>query len=270
MSKYSILLMVSVVIILITGCSIETGKTNMVEGSGEADFITESTSQTETDGKAESKTLLFSDDMIETEATSLEINGESAYIFPNSDKSWLSYEDMKNKDIGELRIGRNEIYARHGRKFASKDLQDYFVSKDWYQGIFEPEEFDEGELNDFEKHNIAAIKALEFQRELVMSGEIYQFHYVETSYSTGEVVNERSTDTIDIFMQDIDTVELIYHGNIGNELSDNAEKKLIYKRRDTIFEYPSDGTFEYEQSIVIDDGRVIVVEDGADAMWIYK
>jgi hypothetical protein len=34
--------------------------------------------------------------------------------------------------LKELRILRNEIYAKHGRIFESKDLRDYFGKCTWY------------------------------------------------------------------------------------------------------------------------------------------
>ena len=38
-------------------------------------------------------------------------------------------------------IARNEIYARHGRKFNDSELQAYFNSKSWYKGTVNPEDF---------------------------------------------------------------------------------------------------------------------------------
>jgi hypothetical protein len=53
---------------------------------------------------------------------------------------------------------RNEIFAFHGYKFESKDLNDYFSKLDWYK----PTDDDVNEnLNSFEKANIKLIKELE-------------------------------------------------------------------------------------------------------------
>ncbi|MFB5198183.1 YARHG domain-containing protein [Neobacillus sp. KR4-4] len=81
----------------------------------------------------------------------------SEYILPASDKKVLGEADVANLTKGQLRIARNEIYARHGYVFQSEDLQTYFSSKSWYQQ--EPD-FD-GSLNEVEKENINFIKERE-------------------------------------------------------------------------------------------------------------
>lgn len=76
------------------------------------------------------------------------------YILPNSDKILLDENDLINLSNEELKLARNEIYARHGRLFRDANLQDYFNSKSWYYGTISPEEFAENDyLNDVEKKN---------------------------------------------------------------------------------------------------------------------
>ena len=53
------------------------------------------------------------------------------YIFPRSSYDYLNSSDFAGKTKEELRRGRNEIYARHGRRFNDKGLQWYFDSKPW-------------------------------------------------------------------------------------------------------------------------------------------
>ena len=57
----------------------------------------------------------------------------SSYVFPESGYRLLTEADLKGKSARELYIGRNEIYARHGRQFADKSLQTYFNSCSWYK-----------------------------------------------------------------------------------------------------------------------------------------
>jgi hypothetical protein len=45
----------------------------------------------------------------------------------------LNSDDLKDKNINELRIMRNEIFARHGYIFNSDDLTKYFSKMDWYE-----------------------------------------------------------------------------------------------------------------------------------------
>lgn len=83
------------------------------------------------------------------------------YVFPNSNTQLLTEADLQGKTAEQLRIGRNEIYARHGRKFNDEALQNYFNSKSWYSGTVEANAFDEGVLNEFEKKNADFISSHE-------------------------------------------------------------------------------------------------------------
>ena len=65
----------------------------------------------------------------------------------------------------EINYAKNEIYARHGRQFASKELQDYFNSKSWYNGTISPSSFNESVFNDYERKNIQTLKEEEFSRD---------------------------------------------------------------------------------------------------------
>ena len=80
------------------------------------------------------------------------------YLFLDSDSRYLEESDLEGLDKELLRIARNEIFARHGRRFNSEDLQDYFDTCSWYEGTIEPENFDEGILNAYEKANMKFIK----------------------------------------------------------------------------------------------------------------
>ncbi len=83
------------------------------------------------------------------------------YILPDSDSRYLSASDLAGLTKDELRIARNEIYARHGRMFDSADLDEYFNSKSWYNGTIPAASFSENMLNDYEKKNAELIKSVE-------------------------------------------------------------------------------------------------------------
>ena len=86
---------------------------------------------------------------------------EEEYILPYSDSCYLSEEDIEGLSAKELRLARNEIYARHGRKFKDKTLQKYFDEKSWYEGEYEPDEFQETWLSLLERKNAAFLLAKE-------------------------------------------------------------------------------------------------------------
>ena len=60
----------------------------------------------------------------------------------------LSFADIYMLSQSDIRIAKNEIYARHGRKFASEDLQLYFSEMEWYHGTIEPDAFDPSVFNE--------------------------------------------------------------------------------------------------------------------------
>jgi len=82
----------------------------------------------------------------------------SSYILPGSDSYKLSYRDISSLSSSELRLARNEIYARHGYVFKSKDLQAYFYEKSWYTP---DSSFRDSHLSSVEKYNVDFIKSYE-------------------------------------------------------------------------------------------------------------
>ena len=82
---------------------------------------------------------------------------ESEYILPDSSTTYLTMDDLEGLTAEECRIARNEIYARHGRRFSEEELQSYFDSCSWYTGTTDPEDFDGSVLNDYEEKNLALI-----------------------------------------------------------------------------------------------------------------
>lgn len=91
-------------------------------------------------------------------------DASSDYVIPDSDCTSYTADDIKamNLSVDELWYARNEIYARHGRKFQNETLQAYFNSKPWYTPEYSPDEFDDSvQLSSVERANAAAIKSVE-------------------------------------------------------------------------------------------------------------
>ena len=82
-------------------------------------------------------------------------------IIPDSDQRRLTEEDLNGLSEKELRIARNEIYARHGRKFKDKELQVHFDQMEWYTAMYDASEFDERSLNVYELYNLDFISKYE-------------------------------------------------------------------------------------------------------------
>ena len=100
----------------------------------------------------------------QTTEDSQTVQNTEDYIFPNSSSVLLTDAEVSGISKDQLRIGRNEILARHGRRFNDQALQQYFDSKSWYNGTISPDELDanlDSRLNDVERANIEIIKKYE-------------------------------------------------------------------------------------------------------------
>ena len=73
---------------------------------------------------------------------------------------------LRGVSLYELRILRNEVYARHGRRFETPWLRAYFKDATWYTPR---PSFTIAELSEIEKANIKVIQALEARRHEELS-----------------------------------------------------------------------------------------------------
>ena len=75
------------------------------------------------------------------------------FVIYDSNTRYITAADLARLNQEQLRLARNEIYARRGRLFKDAYLQDYFNQKSWYQGTIAPESFSETMFNDYERAN---------------------------------------------------------------------------------------------------------------------
>lgn len=88
---------------------------------------------------------------------------DSEYLLPDSDSRYLTEDDLAGFTAEQCRIARNEIYARHGRRFKDPALQRYFESLSWYDGTIEPDAFNDNVFNSYERANCVLI--VQYERE---------------------------------------------------------------------------------------------------------
>lgn len=88
------------------------------------------------------------------------------FILPDIATKLYTADDLAGLSDYDLYLARNEVYAKHGRKFKNDDLIQYFSGKSWYAPAYEPDEFDAmpTPLNDTERANVDLIRQLEAQR----------------------------------------------------------------------------------------------------------
>ena len=93
---------------------------------------------------------------------------DSGYILAQSNSRVYTSEELSGLDDNTLQMAINEIYARHGRKFNTQSMQEYFNGKSWYSGTVEPEAFDGNEaayFNEYELKNRELLAAIRAKRQ---------------------------------------------------------------------------------------------------------
>ena len=80
-----------------------------------------------------------------------------AYIVPDADSRLLTSDEIAAMNLQVTCYAKNEIYARHGRQFASSELTAYFSNCSWYAGVIAPSAFDSAVFNSYESSNVLAL-----------------------------------------------------------------------------------------------------------------
>ena len=131
----------------------------------------------------------------ETEAAE---DTRSEYIFADADTRYLTQEEVDKLSLQAVCYAKNEIYARHGRKFLSTELQEYFNDKSWYQGTVEAEKFSPSVFNKYESDNIQIlVKAEEKLRSggYLLDQPGYDIHKVDTACKHSVVKKEKTDES---------------------------------------------------------------------------
>ena len=106
------------------------------------------------------------EDVSQGETVQDEQVSDSEYILPTSNTEKLTRDDLQGLSKEELRLARNEIYARYGVIFGAADLNAYFGEKSWYEPTITLDEFNEsGDLNSYEAANLSLIVDVEDEME---------------------------------------------------------------------------------------------------------
>ena len=96
------------------------------------------------------------------------LEGDSDYILPESSSRYYTRQELSQLDDYNLQMAINEIYARHGRKFDTQSIREYFEGKSWYRGTINPADFDGNEslyFNDYEMANRELMSQIRAERQ---------------------------------------------------------------------------------------------------------
>jgi hypothetical protein len=81
------------------------------------------------------------------------------FIFADSDQRLLREDELKDLSVTELRVARNEIFARRGRFFVDQNLASYFSQFSWYHPIKV-----DVDLSPLETTNVNTLQTAEHQK----------------------------------------------------------------------------------------------------------
>ena len=82
-------------------------------------------------------------------------------VFEDSSERPLEWSDIYMLSNEDIRIAKNEIYARHGYIFKDENLKNYFMGQLWYIPSVKAEEFDDSVFSDIEKRNLELLNRLD-------------------------------------------------------------------------------------------------------------
>lgn len=134
----------------------DTSVVESVDNGTEVDFVE--------DYKLDDYTSKAADGTQTTTTTgSAKMDDPNGYILPTSNSAELTDADLSGLTAQELTYARNEIYARYGYVFESKELNDYFATKSWY--TVNSAATDDS-LSDLEKKNAEFIRIYQENNQL--------------------------------------------------------------------------------------------------------
>jgi hypothetical protein len=96
----------------------------------------------------------------------------------------ITPSSLEGKDLEELYLMRNEIFARHGRPFKTSELDTYFGSQDWYK---RDRDYGDSRLSQVDRANVDTI--LKKERELLKHNYITEDGRRKINFNN--VINKR-------------------------------------------------------------------------------
>lgn len=154
-----VLILLAIVGVLVLGKSgkkdDEKEKNPPVKQEEDVDANTEDATENDAEGETDT------DESVKQEESA----SDAEYILPSSDKEKLTRADLEGLTKEQLRLARNEIYARHGMIFGVDDLDNYFATKSWYKPTISFTDFyDTVEMSLIEEANVTLIQQVEKEK----------------------------------------------------------------------------------------------------------
>lgn len=137
--------------IAVITCSADNGTTAECEVTVKPESI-KSTKSTENESTSPSDATGASTESNKANSKTKSSGGD--FILPESSSRKLNDSEVSHLSSSEAQSAINEIYARHGYIFKTKEINDYYKSKSWYS----PNPgFSESDLSQIERYNIGLL-----------------------------------------------------------------------------------------------------------------
>lgn len=108
------------------------------------------------------------------------------YVIKDSDRRYLSSEELEGFTPNDCVLARNEIFARHGMIFEDKFSKEYFENCTWYIPTTQQVDFDAEILNEYEVENIKCIFEYTKQMQFYLFDMDNQLEYIYNNWETDE------------------------------------------------------------------------------------
>jgi hypothetical protein len=112
--------------------------------------------------------------------------------YPQATNRLLTEADLTNFTASDMKIMRNEIFARHGLIFKTSELRGYFSSRAWYKARFKDVT---DKVTEVEKKNIELIVKYEeaYYLNRPINAMIKNLHFLTLPLDLGEVYDESTS-----------------------------------------------------------------------------
>ena len=147
------------------------------------------------------------------------VQASSDCKYPEASSRLLTAQDLAGKSAWDLKVMRNEIFARYGYRFKSEDMRGYFNKQEWYKPKYDDVT---SQLTEIEIANIKQLKQYEdtVQRE-------------KSSSNISEIIKRQKSEVV--FKTSWGSGEAELGHCIPQEASPEGPKSFAVDSSDTIF-----------------------------------
>lgn len=118
---------------------------------------------------------------------------DNQYFLPDADTYFITEQNISWMDDDQLVLARNEFFARRGRKFSTKWIQEYFDKQKWYHGRIAEKRFTANLFNAYETANVNFIINYEQKRKEKRKSKVTRIRFTgpnEVSEEYNSIYNQ--------------------------------------------------------------------------------